>query len=323
MLLDIRSEQAGFRPNKSCVDHINSLRIIVEQSVEWRSPLYLVFIDFEKAFDTLKHSAIWSTLTCKGIPQKIINLIRALYYNASCRIQHDNNVSNPINVEIGVRQGCPLSPLLFNVVIDSVMRNATIEPRGITWSLNKRLEDLDYADDICLLSQNFADIEAKLKVVESEAAKCGLKININKTKVMRINTKSDRKLYIRNTELEEVTSFSYLGSTITTTGGSSDDVSSRITKARQSFGQLNNVWRSNQISKRTKLSLYNSCVKSVLLYGCETWNAAPRTINALQVFANRCLRRIMRIFWPTNISNIRFWELTKQPTMAIEIERQK
>lgn len=62
---DLRTEQAGLRPNKSCVDHINSLRIFVKQSVEWRSTLYLALLDFEKAFDTLPHEVAWSFLVCK------------------------------------------------------------------------------------------------------------------------------------------------------------------------------------------------------------------------------------------------------------------
>ena len=74
----LRREQSGFRSNKYCVDQVNSLKIIVEQSVEWRSPLYLVFVDFKKAFGTLSHAPIWSALAHKGVPTKIINLIKTL-----------------------------------------------------------------------------------------------------------------------------------------------------------------------------------------------------------------------------------------------------
>ena len=86
----LRREQAGFRFNKSCVDQFNSLRIIVEQSAECRPPFYLVFVDFEKVFDTLTHAAIWSALACKGVPAKILNLIKTIYINATCLILHEN-----------------------------------------------------------------------------------------------------------------------------------------------------------------------------------------------------------------------------------------
>ena len=75
----MRPEQAGFRSNKACADHINTLRIIVEQSIEFRAPLHLVFIDFQQAFDTLANNAIWQARKGKGVPQKIIAIIKAIY----------------------------------------------------------------------------------------------------------------------------------------------------------------------------------------------------------------------------------------------------
>ncbi|KAI8115934.1 LINE-1 reverse transcriptase like protein [Lucilia cuprina] len=320
---DIRDEQASFRPNKSGIDHINSLRIITEQSVEWRSPLYLVFIDFEKAFDTLHHSAIWNALRCKGVPEKIISLIGGLYKNATCRILHEDTRSRAIAINVGVRQGCPLSPLLFNVVIDRIMARVTSIPRGITWRLNGRLEDLDYADDICLLSHKFDDMQSKLNDMESEAALCGLRINIPKTKAMRINATNTSNFTLQQQHIENVQSFCYLGSIITTNGSSKEDVQNRINKARQVYGQLSHVWNSHHISRRTKLDIFSSCVKSVALYGCESWNSARCDLKAMQVFINRCPRRILKIFWPNTISNTQLWELTAQTPVEHDIRRRK
>ena len=70
----LRDEQAGFHPNRSSVDQVNTLRIVVEQSVEWRSPFYILFVDFKKAFDTIKREAIWMALSRKGVPSKILSL---------------------------------------------------------------------------------------------------------------------------------------------------------------------------------------------------------------------------------------------------------
>lgn len=323
LLPELRKEQAGFRAHKSCVDHINSLRVIIEQSVEWRSPLYLTFIDFEKAFDTLNHSAIWSALECKGVPLKLINLIKGLYENASCRILHEKQLSNKININSGVRQGCVLSPLLFNCVLDVVMNKATSHRRGITWGLQGRLEDLDYADDICLLTHTFSDMQSKLSLVQETASHAGLKINIGKTKTMRINVNNVQLLSVQNQSLDEVESFCYLGSLLDKSGGSKADISSRINKARQSFGQLKSVWNSSFMSRRTKLKIFNSNVKSTLLYGCETWNAAPNDIHSIQVFVNKCLRKILHIFWPITISNHRLWLETGQQPIQIEIRKRK
>jgi hypothetical protein len=87
------------------VDHINTLRIIVEQSVEFCSPLQLVFIDFQQVFDTLAHDAIWQALMEKGVPPKIISIIKAIYEQSTCIVLHKNLISEPIPVLNGVKLG--------------------------------------------------------------------------------------------------------------------------------------------------------------------------------------------------------------------------
>lgn len=76
---DLRNEQAGFRPRRFCIDHVKTLRVVVEQSVERRFPLYLCLIHFEKAFDTLRHDTIWSVFACEGVPEKINSLLMDFY----------------------------------------------------------------------------------------------------------------------------------------------------------------------------------------------------------------------------------------------------
>ena len=125
----LRDEQAGFRQNRSCTDQIATLRIIVEQSLEWNSSLYINFIDFEKVFDSLDRESFWSLLRHYGIPTKIVNLIRKSYEGMSCRVIHGGQLSNSFQVRTGVRQGCLLSPFLFLLAIDWIMKKSTKEKR--------------------------------------------------------------------------------------------------------------------------------------------------------------------------------------------------
>ena len=101
----LRREQAGFRPNRSCIDQISTLWIIIEQCVEWSSRLYVVFIDFEKAFDSVNREAMWKEMKNYRVPKQIIDLIK------ECRVVHEGCVSEPFPVRTGVRQRCILSPL--------------------------------------------------------------------------------------------------------------------------------------------------------------------------------------------------------------------
>jgi len=115
-----------------------------------------------------------------------------------------------------------------------------------------RLEDLDYADDICLLAQRFCDMEEKLKGLKEEEELVGLHININKTKGMRVNTSNMQKFRLEETEIEEVGSYVYLGSAVSESGGKEEDVASRIKKANGVFVQLYPVSRNINISKEVK-----------------------------------------------------------------------
>ena len=153
----LRDEQAGFRQERSCADQIATLRIIIEQTIEWQSSLYLTFIDFEKAFDSIDHKALWNILEHYGIPEKIMSIIRQLYDGFTCQVIHGGSLTDPFPVTTGVRQGCLLSPLLFLIVIDWVSRTAYSTPSGIRWTLQSCLEDLAFADDICQLSHRHRD----------------------------------------------------------------------------------------------------------------------------------------------------------------------
>jgi hypothetical protein len=161
--------------------------------------------------------------------------------------------------------------------------------------MKERLEDLDYADDVCLLAQRFCDMEEKLKRLKEEAELVGLHININKKKGMRVSISNMQKFRLEKTEIENVGPIVYLGRVVSESRGTEEDVASRIKKTIGVFVQLYLVWRNLNISKEVKIRIFNTNVKSVLLYVCETWKTTNQVTRRLQIFVNRCLRRIMNI----------------------------
>jgi len=145
-------------------------------------------------------------------------------------------------------------PTFFLLILDRVMKRIKgLRKSWIQWSMKERLEDLDYADDICLLAQRFCDMDEKLMRLKEEAELAGLHININKTKGMRVNTSNMQKFRGEETETEEVGSFVYLGSVVSVNRGTVGDVASRIKKANGVFVQLYPVWRNHNISKGVKI----------------------------------------------------------------------
>ncbi len=118
-------------------------------------------------------------------------------------------------------------------------------------------------------------------------------------------------------------SFTYLDSIIDQQGGTDADVKARIGKARVAFIQLKNIWASRELTLTTKIRLFNSNVKSVLLYGAETWRTTKVTNRKIQTFINSCLRRILHIHWPDTISNTNLWERTGQLPVEAEIWKRR
>lgn len=320
----LRVEQAGFRQDRSCIDHIGTLRIIIEQSIEWQTPLYMTFIDFEKAFDSVDRETIWKLMQHYGIPQKLINIIQQLYEDSSCQIIHNGKLTDPFAVKTGVRQGCMLSPTIFLIVIDWIMRRTTEGSNtGIQWTFTKHLEDLDFADDIGLLSHKQLHAQLKLMRLAKEAEKTGLKINIKKTMVMRMNNRLHQPLQLQGEALVETDRFVYLGSVVNIDGGADEDVKSRISKARVAFNILRPIWNSKALSQHNKVHIFNTNVKAVLLYGSETWRVTNTITNKIQTFVNKCLRHILNIRWPEKISNTDLWSRTNQKPVGRDIKERK
>ncbi|KAL6491468.1 hypothetical protein MHYP_G00018130 [Metynnis hypsauchen] len=320
----LRSEQAGFRQDRSCTDHIATLRIIIEQSIEWQSPLYTTFVDFEKAFDSIDRETIWKLMQYYGIPPKLISIIQQLYEDSSCQIMHNGKLTNPFTVKTGVRQDCMLSPTIFLIVMDWIMRRTTEgNNTGIQWTFTKQLEDLDFVDDVSLLSHKQQHAQSKLARLAEEAEKTSLKINTRKTEVMRLNNKQERPLQLQGEDLKETDHFIYLGSVVNTDGGADEDVRSRINKARLAFNTLRPIWNSKALSQRSKIRIFNTNVKAFLLYGSETWQVTNTISNKLHIFINKCLRHILNIRWPEKISNTELWTRTSQKPVSEDIKKRK
>ena len=173
----IRQEQAGFRPGRLCSGHIFTLMQILEQSKEWNAPLYANFIDFEKAFDSSHRDSLWKILRNYGIPSKLVNVIKMLYSDSKSQVICNTALTDTFSVSTGVKQGCNLSPFLFILGIDWVLKQVTSGGRGIRRTLTIVLEDLDYADDI---AHRHPDMQAKTNALATTAGRLGLKINTKK-----------------------------------------------------------------------------------------------------------------------------------------------
>ena len=119
-------------------------------------------MDYEKAFDSVDRETLWKLLRFYGIPEKSVTLIKSSYEGFTCRVAHEGQLSDSFEVRTGVQQGCLLSPFLFLLAIDWIMTSVTKSgDNGIQWTTWEQLDDLDYADDLALLSHNHLQMQDK------------------------------------------------------------------------------------------------------------------------------------------------------------------
>ncbi|VDO88352.1 unnamed protein product [Schistosoma margrebowiei] len=197
----------------------------------------------------------------------------------------------------------------FLLVVDWIMKTSTSEAKhGIQWTAQNQLNDFDFADDLVLLTHTDEQMQIKIDSVAAVSTSVGLNIHKGKTKVLEQNTENSNPITLDGETLEDVESFTYLGSIIDEQGGSDTDVKARSSKARTAFLQFKNIWNSKQLSTNIKMRIFNTNVKAVLLYGAETWRSTTTIIKKVQVFINSCLRKILNIHWPDTISNSLLWE---------------
>jgi hypothetical protein len=301
----LRQQQAGFRQGRSCCDQIFALRQIIEKASALDSKLLVNFIDFKKAFDCIHRTSVWSILRCYGIPDKIIEIIKSFYKDSRCAVRADGQVGEWFQIVTGVRQGCVLSPLLFLLVMDWILKRAADNGTcGLEWEDGQRLADLDFADDIALLENSWTGMVELTSRVEKEAETIGLRINADKTKLMVIGECGEtRRVQAGGKAIEEVEEFCYLGSVIAKDGSCDKDIKTRLGKANSIFGRLNNIWRNKRLNYKIKIRLYEALVMTTLLYGAETWPMTVVNMKRLEAAHHRWQRKILGIVWRDKIRN--------------------
>ena len=303
-----RPEQAGFRPGRGCPEQILTIRLILQQYSRFHLPLLIAFIDFAAAFDSLIREELWRIMAEDGAPQEIIEILRSAYKDTETCVRVSGNDTPKFPVEFGVKQGCPLSPILFNYAIDWIMYNAMRNHSGIVFGqiagFLQPLTDLDFADDVAELETTADSLQGMIDDTYEVSKRIGLAISGAKTKVLALNQPAPCQVTLDGEPIESVEEFKYLGSIITPDGGAERDISARIAKAWGVFTSLKKaLWTRREISTKTKVRIYGATVRAVLLYACETWPIKTEDARTLDVFDHRCLRYILRIKRWDRISN--------------------
>ena len=249
-----------------------------------RPPLVITF-DSEKAFDSLHRPSLRDIMKAYGIPVKIIRIVQLLHQDSECTVLDGSQTFEWFKVETGVKQAFEMSGFLFFLANDWIMCETTQANTGIRWRFMDQLEDLDFANDIALISTTQHQTQKKTDKLAETSQRIGLSISKTRTQVVRLNCKSTGPIKFQNGDtIKEMKDFTYLGAVVSIEGGCDKDMDSRLSKAKTAFRKLQRIWGSKQYNRRTKIRLFNTLVHPVLLYGSETWKTNVQDSKKLDSF---------------------------------------
>ena len=293
-------DQAGFRKGFGCDDHLFTILQLIERMSEYNCPLWICAIDFRKAFDTVEHPAIWASLTEQGVHHRYISLLRRLYSAQAGQVVLQVE-SKRFRITRGTKQGDPMSPSLFNSVLESVFRKLKAKWQnrrcGITMGSEEQLSNLRFADDVLLVASSRQHIQSMIQDLLEEASKVGLEMHTGKTKILT-NTGAMGKLQVNDHYLEilgEGSGTMYLGRLLSTDNVTKTELENRLQKAWKTFFGHKKHLCERRISLRRRLQLFNSTVTAVMLYGCGTWTLLKDDLRRMQSEQRKMLRMMVGV----------------------------
>ena len=244
----------------------------------------------------------WNILQEMGIPDHLTCLLRNLCAGQEATVRTRQWTVDWFQIEKGVHQGCILSPGLFNFYAEYIMRNAGLdEAQAGIKIVGKIISNLQYADDTTLMAESEEEPKSLLLKVKEESGKAGLKLSIQKTKIMASSPITSWQ--IDGETMEAVTDFIFLGSKITADGDCGHEIKRCLLLGRKAMTNLDSILKSRDITLPTKVCLVKAMVFPVVMYGCECWtikNAEHRRIDAFELW---CWRRLLRVPWTERRSN--------------------
>lgn len=281
----LRAEgQFGFRSGRNCAQANFVLRALVDQSRYNHQKLFACFVDFKKAYDSVPRHLLWAKLQQRGVSGWVLEAVKALYGDVPMLVKSAAGFSGCFQSTIGVKQGCPLSPLLFGLYVDDLERElAARHTAGYGLDLPtlqmKPVHCLLYADDVLLTSTSAAGLRQQALLLEEYSSKWGLTVNAGKTKVVvfgmqrDVATEETVQLSIGGVPVEVVDTFTYLGVTVKAGCGFKASAFAGRQRAgkRAMFGVRRRLRALGIQSPDTHFRVFDSLVDPVVSYGVEIW----------------------------------------------------
>ncbi|KAL3677259.1 hypothetical protein R1sor_027207 [Riccia sorocarpa] len=260
--------QAGFRRQFSTLDHLLTLQVLMEQAKRKKQTLFVLFVDFSKAFDLVSRSKLHERLIEMEVPPELINAVVTLYQRMKMKI---SSKGVAVDSTLGVIQGCPLSPTLFGLLIDKFHWMCEQASPGVAMGA-AMIRLLIFADDVALFADSEAQMQTQIHTLEQFYAESGMRVNLAKTRWLRVGSSQEVTFTFQGQKIEEDQSYRYLGLEFTTRLCWRTCVEHRVTNGLRAFFTL---WirckEAGLIDWSLKAHLFSALVRAVVLYGAPIW----------------------------------------------------
>ena len=262
--------QAGFIKGRGTRDQIANIRWIITKAREFQKNIYFCFIDYCKAFNCVDHNKLQKILKEMGILDYLTCLLRNVYAGQEATVTTRHGPTDMFQIGKGVRQWCILSFCLFNLYAEYIMRNAGLEEAQAGIKITGRnINNLRYADDTTFTAESEEKLKSLLMKVKEESEKVGLKLNIQKTKIMESSPITSWE--VDGETVETVSDLIFGGSKITADGDCSHEIKRHLLLRGKVMTNLDSILKSRDITLPTKVHLVKAMVFPVVVYGCESW----------------------------------------------------
>jgi hypothetical protein len=308
---------------KELTMQIGMLRIISERTLVIDEELCACFIDWKKAFDCVNWTKLMQILKGIGIDWRERRLISKLYMEQSVKTRLDQGKTRSVKIGIGVRKGCCLYPILFNLYSEYLIRE-TLEGFADFKIGEKLIRTVKYADDLVLLVREEKVLQGMVDRLIEIGRRYGMEMNVEKTKIMRISRQpSPIKIMTDQKQLENVEYFNYLGSRITNDARCTREIKSRIGMEKTAFNKKKTLFTS-KLELNLRKKLVKCYIWSIALYGAETCTLQKVDQKYVDSFEMWCWRRKEKISWTDRVRNEEVLHRVKEERNILHtIERRK
>ena len=297
----LSENQLGFvSGNRTSDAHIILYNIIQKYCQKENRRIYSCFVDFSKAFDNISRNRLFEKLRKYGITGNFYNVIKNMYFNDQTQIKVGEYLTETIYPNQGVKQGCILSPLLFNIYLADLAQRLEVAQQHGPKIGGKLINNIIWADDLVILSETETGLNDMLKELDLFTEENSLMINIDKTKAMIFNKTGRllrRNFKYKNSIIETVREYKYLGFILVPSGSVVQGLNDLKSRGNRAIFQIKNkMGEYFRLKPKISIKLFNTLVKPILLYMADLWGCLKTPKNfPIDTLQTKFLKQVLGV----------------------------